>query len=306
MSKVRHRNAIRKNVVLLASVACALTLLGCHSKDSNAYSRSSSLENVRPVPAFVPTPALEDTPVAVQEPAPAQVPEARAALFNEPVYGGLDTAQLDLFFRPLTDEGPKSRPVQKAPAKSEKIQAEAAWNVPLQVKWRHIVIHHSASAKGSAAIFHREHLKRGWDGLGYHFVIGNGTASRDGEVEVGYRWNRQARGAHAGNKEYNVYGIGICLVGNFEESRPTERQMAKLRSLVRFLQWKAKIPTSHIIGHGDVPNKDTQCPGRYFNVAQFRSTLGSAEVLLGASKTAQSSSSSKMVSRVITNGSATP
>ena len=28
---------------------------------------------------------------------------------------------------------------------------------------------------------------KGWDELGYHFVIGNGTDTRDGQVEVGSR-----------------------------------------------------------------------------------------------------------------------
>src|SRR5437868_6907630 len=121
---------------------------------------------------------------------------------------------------------------------------DAAWNVQLTREWRHIVVHHSASPTGSAAAFDKAHRDRGWDGLGYHFVIGNGSGSGDGQVEVGYRWAKQQAGAHAGNYEFNQHGIGICLVGDFEHSAPpSERQMQSLRTLVAFLQARASIPT---------------------------------------------------------------
>src|SRR5205809_827024 len=82
----------------------------------------------------------------------------------------------------------------------------------------------AGSASGSAAEFDKYHRSKGWDGLGYHFVIGNGTGSGDGQVEVGYRWKRQMVGAHAGNAEYNQRGIGICLVGDFQNGHnPTPR-----------------------------------------------------------------------------------
>src|SRR4051812_3753672 len=52
-------------------------------------------------------------------------------------------------------------------------------------QWQYIVIHHSATPSGSAAAFDRMHRAKGWDELGYHFVIGNGTMSGDGQIEVG-------------------------------------------------------------------------------------------------------------------------
>ncbi|MFQ5589758.1 MAG: peptidoglycan-binding protein, partial [Phycisphaerae bacterium] len=52
-------------------------------------------------------------------------------------------------------------------------------------RWTTIVIHHSATETGGASLFDRFHRKRGWDGLGYHFVIGNGTDTPDGLIEVG-------------------------------------------------------------------------------------------------------------------------
>jgi len=136
--------------------------------------------------------------------------------------------------------------------------------------WRFIVIHHSATATGSAGEFDRMHRAKGWDELGYHFVIGNGTGSGDGEVEVGGRWPVQKHGAHtkvANHPEYNDLGIGICLVGNFDVTRPTEAQMQSLMRLVRFLRDRYDIPRGRMYGHGQL--KATDCPGLKFDYSDF-------------------------------------
>jgi len=136
--------------------------------------------------------------------------------------------------------------------------------------WQFIVIHHSATPTGSAAEFDLMHRAKGWDELGYHFVIGNGTGSGDGQVEVGSRWRTQKHGAHCkvqGHPEYNDVGIGICLVGNFNETYPSEAQMASLSRLVRYLMNRYGIPRSRIYGHGQL--KPTDCPGRHFSYADL-------------------------------------
>ncbi|MDR4507299.1 MAG: peptidoglycan recognition protein family protein [Candidatus Brocadiaceae bacterium] len=130
--------------------------------------------------------------------------------------------------------------------------------------WKYVVVHHSASASGSASEFDKYHReKRGWEnGLGYHFVIGNGKGSPDGEIEIGNRWERQINGAHAGVEKYNHYGIGICLVGNFNETYPTEAQMKSLSVLVAYLQDRCHIPPDNILTHRHC--KQTECPGHNF------------------------------------------
>ena len=143
--------------------------------------------------------------------------------------------------------------------------------------WRWIVIHHSASAGGSAAAFDRMHRSKGWDELGYHFVVGNGSATGDGEVEVGPRWRKQKWGAHAKtpDNKYNDYGIGICIVGNFDVSRPSPKQVESVAKLVAHLQKTYRIPPERVIGHGMVHSFDkggtsTECPGRHLNLTQIR------------------------------------
>src|SRR5688572_7735263 len=136
--------------------------------------------------------------------------------------------------------------------------------------WRWIVIHHSATPGGNAAMFAKMHRDKGWDELGYHFVIGNGTDSPDGAVEIGSRWPKQKWGAHAktADNKFNDYGIGICLVGNFDVDRPTAAQQQALAKLTAWLMKNYRISPDRVMGHGDT--KATECPGRYINIAQIR------------------------------------
>ncbi len=192
--------------------------------------------------------------------------------------------------KPVSRARPRPKPAVHRPTPPPLPDHDAAWEVHGAVRpWRFIVLHHSATHKGSAAVFDRWHRNHnGWDELGYHFVIGNGTYSGDGRIEVGSRWPKQKHGAHCkvGQDEtYNNVGIGICLVGNFEAQRPTEAQMTSLVRLVDYLSARFEVPDSRIIGHGDVD--DTRCPGRYFSFADlFRRLARRRAAREGASSTA--------------------
>jgi hypothetical protein len=138
-------------------------------------------------------------------------------------------------------------------------------------RWECIVIHHSGSDAGGAKRFDAWHKLRGWEGLGYDFVIGNGSDTRDGQVEVGFRWTRQEHGAHCRTPDdyYNQHGIGICLVGNFDLTSPSSAQMTSLLRLCRFLCRRFHIPPDHIYTHGGITGK-TDCPGKNFDVEDVR------------------------------------
>ncbi|MHC4117823.1 MAG: peptidoglycan recognition protein family protein [Planctomycetota bacterium] len=156
------------------------------------------------------------------------------------------------------------------------------WLPPSRMEkpWTAIVIHHSATDTGNVAIFDRMHREENhWDGVGYDFVIGNGTDSADGQVEVTFRWQQQVAGAHCGGTPdnwANIEAVGICLVGDFDYTAPTAKQMQSLVKLTRFLQERYRIPTSRIYGHSDTPGaRVTDCPGRMSPVAGLKETLGS-------------------------------
>lgn len=149
--------------------------------------------------------------------------------------------------------------------------------------WRYIVLHHSAHAEGSLAQLDRDHRERlGTAGCGYHFVIGNGSQSPDGQVEVALRWSEQKPGAHCRDSripEINEDGIGICFVGNLDQEAPTDRQVAAARALVAYLQDRYAIPASNVQAHSHVAKTATSCPGRLLPI---QTVLGDLDYSLAA------------------------
>lgn len=161
---------------------------------------------------------------------------------------------------PAAWASPKSAALHEPPA----AWGQDLWEVSRPKTWRYIVIHHSGTDKGNASEFDAQHRKRGWDELGYHFVITNGKGGPDGRIEVGNRWRAQKTGAHTGGtpgNEYNECGIGICMVGDFRNRLPSAAQLASLRQLADYLVARYNIPPENIIGHCDAPSANTECPG---------------------------------------------
>ena len=146
-------------------------------------------------------------------------------------------------------------------------------------RWIYLVLHHSATKAGSIESIHRNHSQRRdaagkfWLGIGYHFVIGNGNGMEDGAIEPTFRWRQQIHGAHSGSVVHNANGIGICLIGNFENEKPTARQLEAVKRLTKQLAARYKIPERLVIGHKTV--KPTACPGRHFPLQDVRRNLKS-------------------------------
>lgn len=184
------------------------------------------------------------------------------------------------FARATPPTVPSGKPVRRhTPPASGNLAWQQVPRSGFSDRWQCIVIHHSAGPTGGAVAFDRMHRlpPRNWDELGYHFVIGNGTDTGDGEIEVGSRWFKQKHGAHCktpGNY-HNLHGIGICLVGNFEHTAPTPSQMDSLTCLVRFLVEKHNIPVSRVYTHCEV-TRATLCPGKYFDADALRKRVASS------------------------------
>lgn len=129
---------------------------------------------------------------------------------------------------------------------------------------KHIIIHCSATPPDmdvKAKDIDEWHKKRGFDGIGYHYVI-----RRNGKIEKG-RDIDQA-GAHA--KGFNFCSIGVCLIGGIDENGKSQDnysriQKEKLIMLVDFLV--VTFPDADIIGHRDLPGVNKDCPS--FNIKEF-------------------------------------
>lgn len=135
--------------------------------------------------------------------------------------------------------------------------------------WRTLTVHHSGTSAGNATIFGRDHTRRHMGGLFYHFVIGNGTNSPDGSLEVGFRWRRQI----PANRPKDIQ---ICLVGDFNKQHVSEAQFSTLVSLMRMLREDYGIPRSSVRKHEDIKGKHTACPGKDFPFDRLIDQLGRA------------------------------
>ena len=141
-------------------------------------------------------------------------------------------------------------------------------------RWKNIVIHHSASTKDSPAIMDRYHRRNGMEnGLAYHFVIGNGRGMRDGEVYVGNRWTRQLHGGHLQSEKLNKVSIGICLVGDFNKTKPTRKQLDSLEALLESLMRRCNLQARDIETHKQIHPRHTACPGKRFDLNAVKRRL---------------------------------
>ncbi len=132
--------------------------------------------------------------------------------------------------------------------------------------WRYITLHHSATLEGNAECFDRNHLARNLGGLFYHFVIGNGTLSGNGEIETGWRWQKQ----EAANR---LADIQICLVGNFSQETVGPEQLEALIKLIKVLRQQYNVPLGNIRRHKDIAGRATECPGTNFPFEQLLAAL---------------------------------
>jgi len=146
-------------------------------------------------------------------------------------------------------------------------------------QWQYIIIHNSGTRQGNARIFGNYHLnvRKMKNGLAYHFVIGNGNSSGDGEVEIGSRWTRQINGGHVASDYLNSIALGICLVGDLNRDKPTAAQLAAIEELVDYLRsrvGKTKGKPAAVRGHKQINPKPTDCPGDRFDLRWLRRRFG--------------------------------
>jgi N-acetyl-anhydromuramyl-L-alanine amidase AmpD len=129
-----------------------------------------------------------------------------------------------------------------------------------------IIIHHSATASGNVEVFRKYHLKQGFADVGYHYVICNGHGGPDGEVQEGRP--ELMTGAHAPAR--NADSIGVCLVGDFTQGKPTTAQMLALYALLKDLMRRYHISPKDVLAHKEV--SQTDCPGS-LDVAAIRARM---------------------------------
>lgn len=119
-----------------------------------------------------------------------------------------------------------------------------------------IIIHCSATIEGqsiTANTIDQWHKKRGWRGIGYHYVIG-----LDGLIEYGRMVDEI--GAHV--KGLNADSIGICYIGGLNANKEPKdtRTIEQKESLLDLLKTLKRLhPDATIHGHREFANKACPC-----------------------------------------------
>ena len=118
-----------------------------------------------------------------------------------------------------------------------------------------IVVHCAATPEGvhfDASDIDSWHRGRGWNGIGYHFVV-----LLDGTIEYGRPVETQ--GAHV--RGYNKSSIGLCYIGGVDSSNHAKdtRTDAQKESLKLLIKTLGRLhPGVTISGHRDYSAK--ACP----------------------------------------------
>jgi len=124
------------------------------------------------------------------------------------------------------------------------------------------IILHTLAFDGEADIerVRRWHLDRGWNDVGYHYLI-----RRSGALETGRKESEE--GAHA--MGYNSRSIGIAFEGHGDHEMWTLPQVLQGVKLCDRLSDLYGIPPHNILGHRETGDKKT-CPGTKIDMDAFR------------------------------------
>ena len=141
-----------------------------------------------------------------------------------------------------------------------------------------IILHHSLT-KDSETVswqairdWHINHEK--YREIGYHFGIelvqSHGHIKPRYEILVGRMPNDS--GAHCKQMGMNRMSLGICFVGNFDETKPPHEMWVMGLKFVRSLMDIYGIDRRAVLGHRELCDYKS-CPGFYFNLNKFREQL---------------------------------
>jgi hypothetical protein len=253
-------------------------------------SKSARKEEETPKPEKTPPPRAEERAAVSERPTPAPVTTPESKVPRAPTSG--ERAQVvieksgleeDQGFEPPPTPPPRRGiwPFSRSSGNYRYLTRsviEAIRRAPVKRRrWQFIVVHNSGTRQGNARVFDYYHrrVRRMQNGLAYHFVIGNGTSTGNGQVEVGDRWRRQINGGHVHSDYLNNISLGICLVGDFNRGQPTRAQLDASEELIRYLRdrcGKTDRGAIPVRPHREMnpPRWSTDCPGDDFPYSWFR------------------------------------
>ena len=137
-----------------------------------------------------------------------------------------------------------------------------------ELRWKYIVIHHTASDTGDMEFYRKQHARK-WGDLAYHIIINNGSNNTTpGQIEYSPRWKKRQHHFSTKKSYLNYFGIAIALVGNFEKHAISPLQKEALLQLLLVLSKRYSIRPENVIGHREIQN--TKCPGAHVSMKEIR------------------------------------
>lgn len=111
----------------------------------------------------------------------------------------------------------------------------------------------------------RGHVGQGWADIGYHFAV-----DPAGRIFEGRPLHFQ--GAHV--KDNNENNVGVLVLGNFMETRPTGSALTTLDGFLSNLMSRFGVPLGRVYTHQEL--KATACPGTHLQryMVETRSRTG--------------------------------
>src|SRR3990167_6813699 len=103
-----------------------------------------------------------------------------------------------------------------------------------------LIVHHTGGTDANpladtshhtAEMIRQWHLAKGWDDIGYNWVI-----EKTGKIVKGR--DEKKSGAHTIG--WNTMSIGVCLSGNFDATLPTPEQISSFKKL--YLELRQRYP----------------------------------------------------------------
>jgi hypothetical protein len=138
---------------------------------------------------------------------------------------------------------------------------------------KHVAVHHAAGSNTATDhvkvvrdiyLYHRN--SNGWSDIGYNYLIApDGTIFQGRDNPAGNFDHDYVLGAHLCSNNSNA--MGICLLGDFTNTLPTQKAM---ESLYKVIKWKIKKDNIDVFGS----TSHTIGPSTYMATAMMPNVLG--------------------------------
>ena len=143
-----------------------------------------------------------------------------------------------------------------------------------------LVVHHAATPRTTTVEqirdYHVNH--NGWRDIAYHYLLRQPTDESPVQIAPGRYQDGDAyiesgeEGAHVYGY-VNYYSLGICCIGNFDEEDVPARMWDTLVALLTSFLTALDLSADSILGHKEVADQNTACPGSRFDLDRLRSDV---------------------------------